>query len=530
MSNQSKSNEFEDRKKKLSELREAGVQPYPERYERTHSIKELLETGAKSKPRQLDDILLKRSKAEASICGRLMLIRPHGRLTFAKLRDFSGEVQVCFTENVLKDMDDQFNYKLLKKIDVGDFIGARGELFVTKHGELTLLVKEYKLLGKTLRPLPEKFHGLKDVEAKYRHRYLDLLSDPDSYDRALFRTRLITAMRKYMDEHDFVEVETPIFHNVVSGAAAKPFITHHNALDIDVYLRIAPEMYLKRCIVGGFDRVYEFAKCFRNEGIDPSHLQEFTMLEYYGAYWNFEDNMRFTEQFLSSVIKELTGDMKIQVLDREGNKELVDFTPPWPRIKFVELIEGDCGINVLDYYQDADGLRAEIKRKKISVEKMDKMGYGNLCDALYKKVSRPKLIQPAFVIKHPVDTKPLARRNDEDPRIADTFQVLVNTWEIVNAYSELVDPLDQRDRLNKQAEARAEGDEEAMMMDEDYLYAMEHGMPPISGWGLGVDRFVALLTGQDNLKDTVLFPLMKPEFAFEDKATGVESEGKGSGK
>jgi lysyl-tRNA synthetase class 2 len=416
-------------------------------------------------------------------------------------------MQICF----MNDFTGEDLYKMLKKIDMGDFVGVTGELFVTKHGELTLLVKEYELLGKTLRPLPEKFHGLKDKEGKYRYRYLDLLSDPGAYDRFMFRTKMITLMRQYLDEHDFVEVETPIFHNVVSGAVAKPFITHHNAHDIDVYLRIAPETYLKRCVVGGFDRVYEFAKCFRNEGIDPSHLQEFTMLEYYGAYWNFEDNMKFTEQFLSFVIKELTGDMHIEVFDRDGNKELVDFTPPWPRIKFVELIEGDSGINVLDFYGDADALRAEIKRKKIKLEKAEKMGYGNLCDALYKKVSRPKLIQPAFVIKHPVDTKPLARTNDEDPRVADSFQVLVNTWEIVNAYSELVDPLDQRERLMRQADARKKGDEEAMMMDEDYLYAMEHGMPPISGWGLGVDRFIALLTGQDNLKDTQLFPLMKPE-------------------
>jgi len=320
-----------------------------------------------------------------------------------------------------------------------------------------------------------------------------------------------------MDEHGFIEIETPIFQPVACGAAAKPFVTHHNAMDFDVFLRIAPETYLKRAIVGGFDRVYEIAKCFRNEGMDPSHLQEFTMLEYYASYWNFEDNMKFTEEFLSSVIKETTGDLKVEVIGREGGKQIVDFTTPWPRLNFVELIEKDCGINILDCYGDADKLRAETKRKNIIIEKAEKMGYGNLCDALYKKVSRPDLIQPAFVIKHPVDTKPLAR-------IADTFQVLVNTWEIVNAYGELIDPLDQRERLDKQSDARDSGDEEAMMMDEDYLLAMEHGMPPMSGWGLGVDRFVALLTGQENLKDTVLFPLMKPEKQFMDSLTGVGVE------
>ena len=240
-------------------------------------------------------------------------------------------------------------------------------------------------------------------------------------------------------------------------------------------------------------------------------MQEFSAIEHYACWWNYEDNMKFTEQFLSSVIKEVAGDLRAAVLDRDGNKNMVDFTPPWPRLKFTEIIEKDCGINVLDFYGDADSLRKATKEKKIVIENAENLGYGNLCDALYKKVSRPKLIQPAFVIKHPVDTKPLARRNDEDERLADTFQVLVNTWEIVNAYSELIDPQDQRERLERQAAARDAGDEEAMPMDEDYLRAMEHGMPPMSGWGLGVDRFVALLTGQDNLKDTVLFPLQRPE-------------------
>ena len=519
--------EFEDRKRKLLTLRENDVQPYPERFERTHSVAEVRRAGEKNEPRELE-MILKSPKTDAKICGRLILMRPHGKLTFAQLRDFSGQMQICF----MKDFTGEEKYKFLKNMDIGDFIGASGELFVTKHGELTLLVKDYKLLSKTLRPLPEKFHGLKDVEAKYRYRYLDLLSDRETYERFLFRTKLVASMRRYLDGHGFVEVETPILQPVACGAAAKPFTTHHRALDFDVFLRIAPENYLKRCIVGGFEKVYEFARCFRNEGMDPSHLQEFTMLEYYVSYWNFEDNMKFTEEFLSSVIKETTGDLKIEVMDRDGNKELIDFTPPWPRLKFVEIIEKDSGINILDYYGSAKDLLAEIRRKKIEIENADKMGYGNLCDALYKKVSRPRLIQPAFVMKHPIDTKPLARKNDDDPRLADSFQLLVNTWEVVNAYSELVDPQDQRERLINQAKARAGGDEEAMMMDEDYLYAMEHGMPPMSGWGLGIDRFTALLTGKDNLKDTILFPLMKPEKAFVDSLTGVgvKKSSKGEGK
>ncbi|MFC1749430.1 lysine--tRNA ligase [Pseudomonadota bacterium] len=503
---QSTTNEYEDRKNKLKDLRSSGVQPYPERYERTHFLAQARQEGVDSGVRDLEAILDK-PKIEIHLAGRLMLVRPHGKLTFAKLKDHTGDLQICF----MKDFVGEDAYKGLKQIDIGDFLGVSGELFTTKHGELTLLVKQYVLLGKTLRPLPEKFHGLKDTEALYRYRYLDLLTNQDSFDRFMFRTKMIQAFRRYLDEHDFVEVETPILTSVPSGAAAKPFSTHHHALDIDLFLRIAPETYLKRAIVGGFDRVYEIGKCFRNEGMDPSHLQEFTMLEYYASYWNFEDNMDFTEKFLVSVIKELHGSTKITCKDRDGEDQQIDFASPWPRLKFVELIEKDCGINILDYYGDAKKLRAQIKSKKIQIEKMETLEYGNLCDALYKKVSRPKLIQPCFVIKHPVDTKPLARRSDEDKRIADSFQVLVNTWEIINAYSEITDPLDQRERLEKQQAARDAGDEEAMPMDEDYLYAMEHGMPPMSGWGLGVDRFIALLTSQENLKDTVLFPLLKPE-------------------
>ncbi len=499
------SSELADRRRKLAELKEAGIQTYVEKFTASHSAADALAEAAANPPRLLEQIIAG-PKNMITLRGRLMLMRPHGKLTFAKLRDASGEIQLCFMQDFLgTEM-----YKLLKKIDIGDFIGAEGELFVTRHGETTLLVREYRLLSKTLRPLPEKFHGLQDTEAKYRYRYLDLLSDPDSWKRFHLRTSLIREMRRFLDKNAFDEVETPILQSIASGAAAKPFATHHNALDIPLFLRIAPETYLKRCIVGGYEKVYEFAKCFRNEGIDPSHLQEFTMLEYYVAYWNFEDNMDFTEKMIKTVLKKLLGSLQVETIDRDGNVQVIDFGGEWPRLNFVELIKKDCGIDILEHYGRASALLAAIRAKGIQIEKAETMGYGNLCDALYKKVSRPSLIQPCFVIKHPVDTKPLARRNDTDPRLADTFQLLVNTWEVINAYSELVDPLDQRERLERQADAREHGDEEAMPMDEDYLLAMEHGMPPISGWGMGIDRFTALITRQDNLKDTVLFPLMRP--------------------
>lgn len=501
----SPTNEFADRQKKLAELKEAGIQTYVERYERTHTTAEALLHAVKNPPRALEAITAG-PQATIKLCGRLTLMRPHGKLTFAHLKDVSGKIQICF----MQDFVGVDKYKMLRKIDIGDFIGVTGELFVTKHGETTLLVKDYILLSKTLRPLPEKFHGVHDTETKYRYRYLDLLSDENTWARFQLRNQLTKEIRTYLDSHQFMEVETPILTSIASGAAAKPFSTHHHALDIDMYLRIAPETYLKRCLVGGYERVYEFAKCFRNEGIDPSHLQEFTMLEYYAAYWNFEDNMDFTEEMIKTVMQKLLGKLEIELIDRDGNKQLINFGGKWPRLQFAEIIKKDSGIDILAHYGDAKALLKEIKTKGIAIEKAETMGYGNLCDALYKKVSRPNLIQPCFVIKHPVDTKPLARRNDVDPRLADTFQLLVNTWEVINAYSELVDPLDQRARLESQAEAREHGDEEAMPMDEDYLLAMEHGMPPISGWGMGMDRFIALLTNQDNLKDTVLFPIMKP--------------------
>jgi lysyl-tRNA synthetase class 2 len=288
--NQPVINEFEERKKKLQDLRNSKVRPYPERYARNREICELKDISMKTPPRSVEEITAK-PNAKIKICGRMMLMRPHGKLTFAQLRDHSGQTQICF----MQDFVGAKAYDLLKKIDVGDFLGLTGELFNTRHGELTLLVKKYVLLGKTLRPLPEKFHGLQDIESKYRYRYLDMLSDPESYKRFLFRPKLISAMRGFLEKNGFIEVETPILTSVPSGAAAKPFSTHHHALDIDLFLRIAPETYLKRCIVGGFDRVFEVGKCFRNEGMDPSHLQEFTMLEYYAAYWNYEDNMDFTE-------------------------------------------------------------------------------------------------------------------------------------------------------------------------------------------------------------------------------------------
>lgn len=499
------SNEYNDRLQKLADIQDAGVVPYPDRFERTHKCLEAKEKGEKDGVRATDDIMAK-STSDVVICGRLMSFRSHGKISFGQLQDGSGRVQICFMKDVLGD--DQ--YKFLKKIDVADFLGCKGELFKTKHGEITLLVTEYTLLSKTLRPLPEKFHGLKDQETLYRQRYLDIVMNPDTKKRFEFRSMFIRKLREFYYQNGFMEVETPVLASSASGALAKPFVTHHDALDHDFFLRIAAgETYQKELIASGYEKTFEMGRVFRNEGMDPSHLQEFTMNEFYHAYWNYEDLMKFTEEMFEFLLKETVGSLEVEIKDREGNLQKVDFKTPWPRESMHDLIKKDCGIDINDY-DDAKALLKEIKSKKIQIEDAEKLGLGNLIDHLYKKVSRPKLIGPMFLIKHPTQLSPLSRRNDENPKVTDRFQLVVNGWEIVNAYSELINPLQQAEAFKSQSEAKAKGDEEAHAKDDDFVLAMEHGFPPMAGWGMGIDRIVALLTQQDNLKDVVLFPLLRP--------------------
>jgi lysyl-tRNA synthetase, class II len=474
---------------KLADMRTKGINPYLDRAERTHTLAQ-----AQDLPLETKDVAL---------YGRLMLKRVFGKLIFATIQDFSGKIQIALDA---KSIDaDRFTF-FQKMIDIGDFIRVKGEIFKTHRGEQTLLVKEYSLLSKSIRPLPEKFHGIVDLEARSRQRYLDLVMDPATKDRFLKRIEIIRTIRNFLDSHEYFEVETPVLQTKPSGAIAKPFVTHHNALDIDLYLRIAPETYLKRAIAGGFERVYEFAKCFRNEGIDASHLQEFTLLECYAAYRNYEDNMKFTQELIKDLIRKTTGSL---VVEYGGRK--IDFDGEWPRQSLRDLINEHTGIDIFEC-TDKDSLIAKIKEKSIKLEDVDfkKIGFGNLIDQLYKKQVREKLVQPMFLIHHPIDVSPLARMNDANPKVVDRFQLLVNTWEVINGYSELVDPVDQMERLVKQAKERERGDEEAMVMEEDFVLCMEYGMPPISGWGMGIDRFVALLTQQENLRESVLFPLMRP--------------------
>jgi len=489
----------ETRLRKLEELRAAGVPPWPDRYGKTHSA-----AGARARFEALEPSLAKPGDPSAevvSVAGRLVLFRPMGKLVFGQIQDASGRIQVALRREVLGE--ERFAL-LLRCLDLGDHLGVRGPLFRTRTGEVTVLAKEATFLGKALRPLPEKWHGLADREACYRQRYLDLVANAETRDRFRARTAFVRETRRHLEANGFEEVETPVLMAKPSGALARPFTTRHAALDIDVYLRIAPETYLKRLIVGGFERVYEFARCFRNEGMDPSHLQDFKMLEWYAAWWNFEDNMRYTESLLREAIPRVWGS---GVLEVRGRK--VDLSREWPRVRLLDLVAERTGIEVRRF-PEAAALRAEARRRKIEIEDADRMGWGGLVDAIYRKACRPHLDGPVFLVGHPIESSPLARRNDADPSTADRYQLVVAGWEIVNAYSELVDPVDQRERLAAQARARAGGDEEAMEMDEDYLLAMEHGMPPISGFGMGIDRVVALFAGQENLRDVVFFPLVRP--------------------
>lgn len=481
-------NERQDRLKKIELLKGLGMVPYADKFDKTHTIAEakLILVGK-----------------EVSTAGRIILLRNMGKVTFIQLQDGTGKLQVIFrVGEIEKEQYKQF----INTLDRGDFIGVQGEMFVTQKGELSILVKSYTFLSKALLPLPEKWHGLQDTELKYRQRYLDLIANPDTMKGFLFRSNLIRELREFYWKNEFMEVETPTLMHSATGAVAKPYVTRNNALGIDLYLRISHELPLKTLIVGGFDRVFEIGKAFRNEGVDVSHLPEHTHLEHYAAYWNYEDNINFTEKMFKYLFEKLEIPAKIKMEDGVE----VDFSFPWPRLNFVELMKKETGIDIMGY-TSADKLREEIKEKKFQFEGIDKMSLSGLVDNLYKKVVRPKLINPTFLYYYPTHLQPLARRNDKDPEIVDQFQLVVKGWEIVKAYSELVDPIDQEQRFVEQAKNKELGEEETMEIDQEYIETMSHGMPPVSGVGIGIDRLVALLLGKMNLRDVVFFPLLKPE-------------------
>ena len=477
------------RLEKEQKLKDLGINVHPERYEITHSLKDVrkLEEGVKN----------------VRVAGRVMSKRKMGKISFMDLRDLEGKIQLVFKRD---DLGEE-NYKLLHAtVDIGDFIGVEGETFVTQAGEKSIQVKSYEFLGKALRPLPEKFHGISNQEMLYRERHLDLIMNEETKKRFLLRSDFIKLLREFLWSKGFIEVDTPVLQNTASGATARPFITHHNTYDADVYLRISPELTLKKLVVGGFTNVFEVARDFRNEGISVNHLQDFTMVEGYSAYYNYKDNMKLMREMIIYIIGKLfDGNLVVNI----GGKD-IDFGAEWDEISFRDLLIKDCGIDI-NNFPTAESLLNEIRERKIEldVENIESLGRGNLIDQLYKKVSRPYIIKPTYLTGHPIDLSPLARSNDDNPDITERFQLIVNGQEIINGYSELVDSQEQERRLIEQNKLKDNGDEEAMSIDHEYIKAMEYGMPPISGWGLGVDRFLQFLTSSYNIRDVVLYPLLK---------------------
>jgi lysyl-tRNA synthetase class 2 len=490
-----------ERKKKLEQWKALGF-GYAQKFDRTHTATQAREFVQKNSTREVNEIF-ESAQSDVRMCGRIMNMRDMGKLAFLKIRDVSGDFQICLAKNTLGE-----DYKtMIKILDLGDFCGFEGEFFVTKHGEPSLLASTVTPLAKTLRPLPEKFHGLTDREACYRQRYLDMTMNPETYERFHIRSQVVREIRNYMEQKDFIEVETRTILPQAGGAMAKVFETHHNALDSDFVLRIALELDLKMAVSGGMERVFEIGKCFRNEGMDPSHLQEFTMLEWYAAYQDLETNMEWTEDMIKTIMQNVIGTTTVTILDKNENPIEIDFGGAWKRARFPDLLK---------QYADLDMFTAteeEIRSKAIQIgipaNEVEKTGRANLLDDIYKKTTRPTLIEPTFVTDYPSELKPLARPNDDGT--ASCAQLLVGGWEMSNAYGELVDPQIQRKLLEEQSQAKAAGDEEAMEVDEEFLGAMEHGMPPMTGFGMGIDRFTAIITRQPNLRDVVLFPLMRRE-------------------
>ena len=485
-------------------LEEQGINIHPERYETTHSLKDarVLEDGTKG----------------VRVAGRILSKRKMGKISFLDLRDIEGKIQVV----VKRDDIGEDKYKLLHAtLDVGDFIGVEGEIFTTQAGEKSIQLVSYEFLGKAIRPLPEKFHGISNQETLYRERHLDLIMNDETKKRFLLRSNFIKLMREFLWERGFIEVDTPVLQNTPSGATARPFITHHNTYDADVYLRISPELTLKKLIVGGFTNVFEIARDFRNEGVSVNHLQDFTMIEGYSAYYNYRDNMKLLREMVIYIISKLyDGNTVVNISGTD-----IDFGQEWDEVSFRDLLIKDCGIDI-DKFPTAAELLAEIRRNNIVLdeENIEQLGRGNLIDTLYKKVSRPYIIKPTYLTGHPTDLSPLARSNDENPDYVDRFQLIVNGQEIINGYSELVDSEEQEKRFIEQNTLKENGDEEAMSIDHEYIKAMEYGMPPISGWGLGIDRFLQFLTSSYNIRDVVLYPLLKRRDNVEDDEDEVTEE------
>lgn len=476
------------RRERLENLRQAGHNPYPAEAHRSHQIKDVLSAFES----------LEKSKEQVFIVGRVRSLRKHGGLTFLTLEDASERVQLALKRDNLGIEDYNFFHE---NIDIGDFLEVSGPVFLTKKGQQSVDVLTWRLLTKALLPLPEKWHGLTDTEKRYRWRYLDLLANPEVVANARARAKIVQTMRNFLEGAGFMEVETPILQPLAGGAAARPFVTHHNTLHHDFYLRIAPELYLKRLIVGGFEKIFEFARCFRNEGISPQHNPEFTQIETYWAYATIEDLMEHLEQMLEQVALAIHGQTEIPA----GNQTL-SFKTPLPRKTFHDLIQSETNID-LDQITSEEALAEEIK--KLGLETEGHIGYAELVDHLWKSKVRPKIEQPTFVVDYPSEMKPLAKKR-KNPRYSASAQLVVRGMELTNAFNEQNDPLEQEEQFGEQEELRERGSEEAQSVDEDFLKALKHGMPPTAGYGIGIDRLTALMLDAPNLKEVILFPTLKP--------------------
>ena len=485
---------IQQRIKKLESLRREGIDPYPNDFRVTHTSRDLHETFD-----SLSDEELKSVGETFCLAGRIMAIRDFGKASFIQIQDRKGRIQVYLQ----KDIVGEAAFQLFKTFDVGDLIGLEGKIFRTRTRELTLQAQNFRLLVKSLRPLPEKWHGLTDIEARYRQRYLDLIANPRVKEIFLTRIKAIEKIREFFTRRDFLEVETPMLHPIPGGATAKPFKTHHNALDMGLYMRVAPELFLKRLVIGGLERIFEINRCFRNEGISTQHNPEFTMLEFYQSYATYDDMMKMTEELLGSMVKEIHGSLR---LTYQGND--FDFTPPWRRVRYKD--------SLLEYGKVDPAILKEPSKalelaKKLGLELKRGTSHGKVLDDLFKELVEPHLFQPTFVTHYPTEVSPLSRRNAKDPEVVDRFELFVAGREIANGFSELNDPIDQRERFVQQLKERGEEADAVLILDEDFLRALEFGMPPTAGEGIGIDRLVMLLTDSPSIRDVIFFPLLRME-------------------